>query len=268
MSAVFRIMGVLNVTPDSFSDGGLFDHQEAAVAYAMGLLRDGADFVDIGGESTRPGAREVSSEEEVARIEPVLKRLGAVIPGDRLSVDSRKDGIFEIALQHGCRFFNRVGDLPDVGLLRKIAKCGGTIALTHMHGIPETMQERPLRADDVTAEVDRFFEASAQKIKEAGFKEERFWLDPGIGFGKTAAANFELLGKIREWSRRWPIMIGVSRKGFIGKVFGIESPVERDAPGKVIEWMCGVAGAGLIRTHDVRGLARLRDNSTTAIQSG
>jgi dihydropteroate synthase len=268
MSANFRIMGVLNVTPDSFSDGGDYLDVECAIEHARRLFADGADLVDVGAESTRPGAVDVAGEIEVARIEPVIKKLTTIIPGERISIDSRKDELFEIGLKYGCRFFNRVGKLPDLHLMRRIATSGGSLAVTHIHGIPATMQERPLRTNEVITEVEQFFEISAEQIKISGFDEKKFWLDPGVGFGKTAAANLQVLGNIREWSRRWPVMIGVSRKGFIGRIFGIENPAARDAPGKVIEWMCGVAGAGLIRTHDVSGLVKLRVNSAREMQTG
>lgn len=268
MRGDFRIMGVLNVTPDSFSDGGQFLDAGKAVERAQQMIAAGADFVDVGGESTRPGASSVTPGEELARIAPVIKRLMAVIPGGNLSIDSRKDEVFQFALESGVRFFNRVGKLPASDLMRKIANAGGTLAVTHMHGIPETMQEKPLGAAEVKKEVTRFFESCAAEIIAAGFGEGKFWLDPGVGFGKTAAANLEVLGCIQEWSLRWPVMVGLSRKGFLGRIFGIDDPAGRDAPGKTIEWMCAVSGAGLIRTHDVRGLAMLRESTDRVMQGG
>lgn len=253
-----RIMGVLNVTPDSFSDGGLFDAPDQALARALSLQTDGADLIDVGGESTRPGAAEVPLKQELLRVMPVLECLLQRIPGSRISVDSRKDDVFASALGTGVRFFNRVGQPPDAALLTRIAASGGRVAITHMHGTPDTMQRNPLGPGEAVSTVEAFFETAARHFERAGLDPGRFWLDPGIGFGKTVDANLELLARIADWSRKWPIMVGVSRKGFIGRIFGIESPLERDRPGKVIEWMCALAGAGLIRTHDVSGLAKLR----------
>ncbi|MEY4631864.1 MAG: hypothetical protein RIQ81_1984 [Pseudomonadota bacterium] len=259
-----RIMGVLNVTPDSFSDGGKYDAPDKALEWALRLQMDGADLIDVGGESTRPGAAEVPLAEELERVMPVVKRLLQKIPGHQLSVDSRKDVVFERVLTEGVRFFNRVGNPPEASLLQEIATAGGSVAVTHIHGTPADMQQAPLGPGEAVRAVESFFDTAARKFEKAGLHPGSYWLDPGIGFGKTVAANLELLGQIKGWSQRWPLMVGVSRKGFIGRIFGIDQPVERDGPGKVIEWMCAVSGAGLIRTHDVRGLAALRDTTKTA----
>ncbi len=260
----FLIMGVVNVTPDSFSDGGKAFGVEAARHSALRLLGDGADLIDFGAESTRPGARTVPLEEELDRLMPVVAAMRSEMPLERISVDSRKDEVFAEAARSGVRWFNRVGDLPAPAMLRELAglKDTANLAMTHMHGAPETMQDAPLGADESVKVVARFFEDVRRATGLAGFRDEQIWMDPGIGFGKSLAANMALLGEIKTWSNDYNVMIGVSRKSFLGRLFGAENPVERDQPGKAIEAMCAMAGARIIRTHDVRGLAVIRRRMT------
>lgn len=256
----FLIMGVVNVTPDSFSDGGRNLAVEEARRTASQLMTDGADLVDFGAESTRPGASDVSLDIELARLIPVLEMVRNDVPAGRISVDSRKDAVFDEAASLGVRWFNRVGEAPAQDLMGRLAGFGDArLAVTHIHGSPATMQGSPLGAADSIAAVDRFFASVEAIAAKAGFSAGNLWLDPGIGFGKSLAGNLALIGEIRRWSENRQVMIGVSRKSFLGRLFGIESPVERDPPGKAVELMCAIAGAMVIRTHDVIGLARIRE---------
>jgi len=262
----FLIMGVVNVTPDSFSDGGKALGVEAARDSALRLLADGADLIDFGAESTRPGAQPVPVDTELQRLIPVLDVMKSEMPLEKISVDSRKDKVFAEAARSGIRWFNRVGDLPDPALLRELAGLddGAHLAMTHMHGAPETMQDFPLGAEEVVGVVERFFQEVHDATCAAGFGAGQIWMDPGIGFGKSLAANLELLGNIRTWAGDYNVMIGVSRKSFLGRLFGIERPLDRDQPGKAIEAMCALAGARIIRTHDVQGLAVIRNRMMEA----
>jgi len=258
-SKPFLIMGVINVTPDSFSDGGKFATPDAARTAALKLLEDGADIVDFGAESTRPGATEISLQVELDRLMPVLDRVRQEIPGAKISVDSRRDEVFMQSAETGVKWFNRVGTVPAHDVLRRLAAIDqARVAVTHMHGVPGSMQTDPLNREDALDAVNLFFKAVDRQLDLAGFDRKRVWFDPGIGFGKGMAGNLVLLGEIRKWIETRQVMVGVSRKSFIGRLFGIDSPVDRDGPGKAIESMCAVAGAGLIRTHDVKGLSTIR----------
>ncbi len=258
-SKPFLIMGVINVTPDSFSDGGKYTKPETAMTSALQLLEDGADIIDLGAESTRPGATKISLQVELDRLMPVLDRVRQEIPGIKISVDSRRDEVFMQSADAGVRWFNRVGLVPAHDVLRQLAAIDqAKVAITHMHGVPESMQENPLSREDAVDTVNDFFKAVDSQLNLAGYDRKRVWFDPGIGFGKGLTANLALLGEIRKWSEARQVMVGVSRKSFIGRLFGISSPVERDGPGKAIESMCAIAGASIVRTHDVKGLSTIR----------
>ncbi len=255
----FLIMGVINVTPDSFSDGGNWATPDAARTAALQLLEDGADIIDFGAESTRPGATEISLQVELDRLMPVLDRVRQEIPGFKISVDSRRDEVFVQSADTGVKWFNRVGKIPSQGVLKRLAAIDqARVAMTHMHGVPESMQNAPLGREDALDAVNDFFETVDDQMGLAGFDRKRVWCDPGIGFGKDMAGNLVLLGEIRKWNETRQVMVGVSRKSFIGRLFDIASPVDRDGPGKAIESMCALAGAGVIRTHDVKGLSIIR----------
>ena len=262
----FLIMGVLNVTPDSFSDGGRFATPSAARIAALQMIQDGADIIDIGAESTRPGAQAVPLQEELDRLMPTLECLGQEIPGGQISVDSRKDEVFLRSAEYGVKWFNRVGALPAPEVLKRIAGIDqAKVAMTHMHGTPDSMHIAPLNPEAAVAAVNRFFALVKEQADIAGLDSARLWFDPGIGFGKNLAANLALLGEIRKWAEARQVMIGVSRKSFIGRLFHIDSPVERDGPGKTIELMCALAGAGIVRTHDVKSLSALRQGMAGGI---
>jgi dihydropteroate synthase len=242
-------MGVVNVTPDSFSDGGLYLDPEAAIEHGREMATAGAEILDVGGESTRPGAEPVGEGEELRRVVPVIEGLAAA--GSRISVDTSKAAVAAAALDAGAAIVNDVtalrGDPEMAGLC---AERGAGVVLMHMLGEPRTMQEDP-RYRDVVDDVKAFLAERLEAAVDAGIDEERIWLDPGIGFGKTAAHNMELLrrlGELRELGR--PLVVGTSRKSFIGKVDG--SPADRRLGGTVASSVLAAAeGADVLRVHDV-----------------
>jgi dihydropteroate synthase len=248
------LMGVVNVTPDSFSDGGLFLEPEAAIAHGEQLARDGAEILDVGGESTRPGAAEVEVAEEVARTQPVVSDLAGL--GHTVSIDTSKLAVAEAALEAGAAIVNDVTALrgdPDIGSL--CAERGAGLVLMHMQGDPRTMQENPTY-EDVVDDVKAFLAERVEAALAAGVAEEGIWLDPGIGFGKTLEHNLELLcrlGELRELGH--PLVIGTSRKSFIGKIDGSETG-ERIG-GTIASSVFAVAeGADVLRVHDIAELSQ------------
>ena len=251
------VMGVINVTPDSFSDGGLYLDVDKAVDRGHELARDGAAILDVGGESTRPGADEVSEAEEIERVIPVVERLAQASGPDapRVSIDTRKARVAEQALQAGARVVNDVTafrDAPEVAGI--VAGAGAHCCLMHMLGEPRTMQQDP-RYDDVVSDVKSFLEERLAFAIAEGVPEENVWLDPGIGFGKTLDHNLELLRRLDEIvAIGRPVVIGTSRKSFIGKITGRDE-TER-LPGtiatNVIAWE---RGARIFRVHDVAPVA-------------
>jgi dihydropteroate synthase len=244
-----KLMGVVNVTPDSFSDGGLYLDPEAAIAHGRELARAGAEILDVGGESTRPGADPVDAEEELRRVVPVIRGLAGV--ECEISVDTAKARVAAAALEAGATIVNDVTALrgdPEMAML--CAERGATVVLMHMLGEPRTMQDDP-RYDDVVAEVKAFLTARLEAAVAAGIAEQDVWLDPGIGFGKTPAHNMELLrrlGELRELGR--PLVIGTSRKSFIGRVDG-SGPGERLGGTIASSVLAAAEGAEVLRVHDV-----------------
>ncbi len=242
------IMGILNVTPDSFSDGGALPDADAAVARAEQMIAEGADIIDVGGESTRPGAQPVSEQEEMARVLPVIERIrGAII-----SIDTSKAAVAEAALAAGASIINDVTALRGDPRMAQVAleSQAGTV-LMHMQGSPRDMQDAP-RYDDVTAEVGEFFRQALARAVACGLDPERIALDPGIGFGKTAAHNLQLirdLEKVRRSGR--PIVLGVSRKSFMAKITGATDIDSRLAPTLALTALGRARGAGVLRVHDV-----------------
>jgi dihydropteroate synthase len=244
-------MGVVNVTPDSFSDGGEFLDAEAAVAHGLAIAAEGAEILDIGGESTRPGAAEVPEEEELRRVIPVIERLAAAGTA-RISIDTRKAAVAEAALRAGATIVNDIsafGHAPEIAGM--VASAGAGCCLMHMLGEPRTMQKDP-RYDDVVDDVRAFLEERLRFAVGEGIPEERVWLDPGIGFGKTVDHNLELLRRLGEIvAIGRPVVIGTSRKSFLGKLTGGRGEKER-LPGtiatNVIAWE---RGATIFRVHDV-----------------
>jgi dihydropteroate synthase len=242
-------MGVLNVTPDSFSDGGLYLDPEVAIGHGRELAAAGAEILDVGGESTRPGAQAVSAEEELARIGPVVDELASC--GVTVSVDTSKLAVAEAALDAGAEIINDVTALRgDPALGGLCAERGAGLVLMHMRGTPQTMQENPVY-DDVVDDVRAFLLERTEAAVAAGVDEERIWLDPGIGFGKTLEHNLELLRRLEELrSLGRPLVVGTSRKGFIGKIDGSEAG-ERLGGTIASSVLAAVEGADVLRVHDI-----------------
>jgi dihydropteroate synthase len=243
-------MGIVNVTPDSFSEGGLYLRPEAAVFQAHKLIDEGAAIVDIGGESTRPGSEGVSLEEELRRVEPVLEALRGI----PVSIDTSKGEIARRALALGAVMVNDVTALRgDPDLVNVVAESGAYVCLMHMLGEPRMMQEEP-RYDDVVSEVTAFLEERLSFAVAAGVPEERICLDPGIGFGKTVEHNLELLARLDEVaSLGRPVVVGASRKRFLGRLLGdpqaLTGPV---AAGVAVAVLAYERGGSIFRVHDVR----------------
>jgi dihydropteroate synthase len=244
------VMGVVNVTPDSFSDGGAFLNPDAAATEAYGMLAEGAAIVDIGGESTRPGSEGVSLEEELRRVEPVLHALS----GEPVSIDTSKSEVARMAIECGAVMVNDVTALRgDPELAGVVADADAYLCLVHMLGEPRTMQNAP-HYDDVVSEVAAFLEERLAFATDAGIREDHICLDPGIGFGKTVEHNLELLKRLGEIvALGRPVLVGASRKRFLGRVLGdpdaVTGPV---AAGVAVAVMAYERGATIIRAHDVR----------------
>ncbi len=244
-------MGIVNVTPDSFWDGGRYLAPDAAVAHGLQLAKEGAGIIDIGGESTRPGATPVAEEEELRRVMPVLEGVAAQtsVP---ISIDTRKPEVARAALQAGAAIVNDIGaNREDSAMWRLVAETGAGYVCMHMQGTPLTMHLQPAYTD-VVEEVEQFFFSRLRQLSHCGVAREQIILDPGIGFGKTAEHNLELLGALRRFgSLGRPLLLGVSRKSFIGKVTGTDA--DGRLPGALACACLGVeAGVAIIRAHDVR----------------
>jgi dihydropteroate synthase len=245
-----RIMGIVNVTPDSFSDGGRHSSASAALAHAEQLLREGADILDVGGESTRPGAPVVSLEEELARVLPVVR--GALAWGVPISVDTYKAEVMQAALDAGADIVNDVWALRQNGALAVVAqhpRCG--VCLMHMHRDPQTMQVAPMQGD-VIEPVKAFLRERAQAVRDAGVADSRIVLDPGIGFGKTVEQNFELLSRQSALlDMGLPVLAGWSRKSSLGAVTGQSVAADRVAASVAAAVLALERGARVLRVHDV-----------------
>ena len=244
------VMGILNVTPDSFSDGGSYAATDAALAHARCMIAAGADLIDVGGESTRPGAPAIDAAVERARVLPVIEALRAetALP---ISIDTSKADVAAAALAVGADMVNDVSaGRFDVGMLPLVAERGAAIVLMHMQGVPATMQDAPVYGD-VVGEVGAFLAARAAAARAAGIPAERIWLDPGIGFGKHGAHNLALLaGLERLVALGHPIVVGASRKGFLAALSG--DPVAARLPASLAAAVLAAArGARVVRVHDV-----------------
>ncbi len=242
-------MGVLNVTPDSFSDGGRYLDLTRAVEHAGRMVEEGAAIVDVGGESTRPGASRVSAAEEIDRVLPVLERLATSVPAI-LSVDTSKPEVMRAAAAAGAGLINDVRALGAPGALEAAAASSCAVCLMHMRGEPATMQRDPTYAD-VVSEVKAFLVSRVQACREAGIGENRLAIDPGFGFGKTLAHNLELLRRLPELAATGlPVLVGLSRKSSVGALTG-RPPGERLAGSVAFAALAVFRGARIVRAHDV-----------------
>ena len=245
-----RVMGIVNVTPDSFSDGGAHDTVERAVAHALQLAGEGADILDIGGESTRPGADEVPVEEELRRVIPVIERLvqDTTLP---ISIDTSKPEVMRAAVAAGAGMINDVYGLRRNGALDAAAALGVPVVLMHMLGEPRSMQDAP-QYDDVVADVHRFLAERIFSAEMAGIAKKNIVIDPGFGFGKTQAHNLQLLAQLRRFTELgMPVLAGLSRKKTIGELTGRDDPRERVSGSVAAHLIAAQNGAGLLRVHDV-----------------
>jgi dihydropteroate synthase len=245
-----RVMGIVNVTPDSFSDGGAHDSVDAAVAHGLRLVDEGADLLDIGGESTRPGAAEVSIEEELRRVIPVIERLArdTSVP---ISIDTSKPEVMRAAVSAGAGMINDVYGLRREGALDMAATLGVPVVLMHMQGEPRSMQEAP-HYDDVVAEVHRFLAERIFAAEMAGIAKKNIVVDPGFGFGKTTQHNLQLLAQLQRFTELGvPVLAGLSRKKTIGELTGRDDPRERVSGSVAAHLIAAQRGAMLLRVHDV-----------------
>lgn len=245
-----RIMGVLNITPDSFSDGGEFFTLEKAVARAGQMVEEGAAIIDLGGESTRPGAASVSVDEELQRVIPVIEALHAAVPVP-VSIDTRKPAVMQAAVAAGAGLINDVNALQEAGAAEMAASLEVPVCLMHMRGNPETMQDMPTY-NNVVDEVAAHLQARATACMQLGIPKERILLDPGFGFGKTVTHNLLLLQQLERLVKTgFPVLVGLSRKSLIGKVLDLTVD-KRLYPGLALATLAVWKGAALVRCHDVR----------------
>jgi dihydropteroate synthase len=245
-----RVMGIVNVTPDSFSDGGAHDSLEAAVAHGLKLAGEGADLLDIGGESTRPGAAEVPLEEELRRTIPVIERLAGAT-GLPISIDTSKPEVMRAAVAAGAGLINDVYALRREGALDAAAELGVPVVLMHMQGEPRSMQTEPVY-DDVVAEVHRFLVERLFAAEMAGISKKRIVVDPGFGFGKTLAHNLALLAQLERFGELGvPVLAGLSRKRSIGELTGRDEAPQRVHGSVAAHLIAAQRGAKLLRVHDV-----------------
>ena len=245
-----RVMGIVNVTPDSFSDGGAHDSAAAAIAHALKLVEEGADLLDIGGESTRPGAGEVPVEEELRRVIPVIEALAAQVTVP-ISIDTSKPEVMRAAVAAGAGMINDVYALRREGALDAASELGVPVVLMHMLGEPRAMQAAP-QYDDVVGEVHRFLAERIFACEMAGIDKKKLIVDPGFGFGKTAQHNLQLLAQLRRFTELdVPVLAGLSRKRTIGDLTGRDVPAERMHGSVAAHVIAAQNGAKLVRVHDV-----------------
>lgn len=248
-SLPIEVMGILNVTPDSFSDGGKFTARDNALRHAEAMVEAGADWIDVGGESTRPGAADVNEQEEVERVVPVIERIAAALDV-KISVDTSKASVMREAVGAGAAMINDVRALREPGALEAAASTGVLVCLMHMQGQPRSMQEAP-DYEDVVCEVKDFLQGRMKICVDAGISAERLWLDPGFGFGKTVRHNYQLLQRLQAFHElRAPLLIGVSRKSMLGAVTG-KGVEERLAASIAAATIAAYKGARILRVHDV-----------------
>ena len=247
-----QIMGILNVTPDSFSDGGQFLEPEQALQQAQTMIIDGADIIDIGGESTRPGSQRVSVAEQIQRVLPVIEAIHGMYPDIPISIDTTRAEVAEAAMKAGAGIINDISaGRDDPGLLSVAAKKICPCILMHMKGAPETMQDNPDYVD-VVSEVLNFLLGRAEAAMNAGIRKENIILDPGIGFGKNREHNLQLLANLEQLvATGYPVLLGASRKRFMGSLSGAEQPRDRVSATCATTALGVAAGVRIFRVHDV-----------------
>ncbi len=260
------IMGILNVTPDSFSDGGLFDSFDSAVAHAEDMVAQGAQIIDVGGESTRPGSDAVSEEEELARVIDVVRALAC--RGICVSIDTRHASVARACVEAGASIINDVSGFRDPDMVRLAAQVDAGVVVMHMQGEPATMQDDP-HYDDVVTEVYDYLVQRAADLEQAGVAHERICIDPGPGFGKTPKQTIELMRNLHEFRHAgYPVMAAPSRKSYVGYAYGIDDPAERDIASAAEALLACELGATVVRMHNVEvTAAALKDLRPYAIIS-
>ena len=243
------VMGIVNVTPDSFSDGGYFLDRSAALQHAEGLVNDGADLLDIGGESTRPGAEPVSEQQEVDRVVPVIEAIRSATDTP-ISIDSMKPSVMRAAVAAGASMINDVNGLRAEGAVEAVAGLDIPACIMHMQGKPRTMQVKPDYAD-VVEDVFSFFVERTHACVQAGIRSEHLILDPGFGFGKTLQHNLALLADLERFTELGPLLIGISRKSMLGQITGRDQTEDRLAASLAAALLSAERGAAIVRVHDV-----------------
>jgi dihydropteroate synthase len=247
-----RVMGILNVTPDSFSDGGSFMNASDAVGHVDQMIRDGADIIDVGGESTRPGAQAVPAAEQIKRTQPVISSIHERHAHIPISIDTQSAEVASAALDAGATMVNDISALrADSDMACRLAEAGAYVVLMHMQGVPRTMQQNPYY-DDVVGEIEAFLEERIEFAVSSGIRRERIIIDPGIGFGKTIEHNLQILANLSRFAAIGPVLLGTSRKSLFAGLLGIDK-VEERLTGTIVTNTVGLlAGARILRVHDVR----------------
>jgi dihydropteroate synthase len=250
------VMGILNVTPDSFSDGGRFLGERAAVDHGVNMAESGADIVDVGGESTRPGSDPVGAGVEIERVVPVIERLARHLPGVPISIDTRKAEVAAAALEAGATIVNDVSGGSDPAMFELASQHGAGIVLMHMRGDPKTMQADPTY-DDVVAEVHEYLRERVEAAEFAGVEPDRIVVDPGIGFGKDLDHNLALIRRIDAFlDLGRPVLVGPSRKRFLGTLLDLPEDERVEGTAAAVAWMVS-RGAHVVRVHDVQEIVRV-----------
>lgn len=259
MQRSFMIMGVLNITPDSFSDGGNYFETHKIKNKIEEMILDHVDVIDVGAQSSRPGANPISESEEVKRLELVLPWVDKYQDRVAFSLDTDKEALMCKASSLGFKYINNINGLPSNRVFDSLRKQAMTtqLVLMHKHGNFQDMQKNPLSAEEGIERIEHFFKDALSHCVQNGF-DQSVWLDPGVGFGKTDSLNLKILDACKVWSQKYNLVVGVSRKSFIGRLTDIEDPAKRDQVSKMLELALVQNGVKMIRTHDVKGLERIR----------
>jgi dihydropteroate synthase len=265
-SAGCILMGVLNVTPDSFSDGGLFFDREKAIKHGLKMAADGAAIIDVGGESTRPGSKPVSTRQQIERVVPVIEEIHKKVDVP-ISIDTHNVEVAKAALEAGAAMINDITALNNERIAQLVVEHQVPVVLMHMQGSPATMQVEP-KYEDVVGEVLEFLLGRAKRAERFGIPKERIFIDPGIGFGKTLEHNLLLLKNIDKFvAAEYRVLVGTSRKSFIGKITGRENPGRRIFGTAATVALCAAAGVSIVRVHDVAEMLDVVKVTNTIVKS-